>query len=92
MLAGKAAQIEYAGTASDEDARFDYSFIEHKLSRCYERLRELESRAMQFVKVYWAAVLAVAAELRRRSKLTAAEVKEIVGSVMPEIHVQKPKA
>ena len=33
-----------------------------------------------------------AAELRRRSKLTADEVKEIVVSVMPEIHLQKPKA
>jgi hypothetical protein len=92
MLAGKAAQIEYAGTATDEDARADYSFIAHWLPRCYERLREFESRAAQFVKAHWAAVLAVASELRRRSKLTAAEVKEIVGSVMPEIHLQKSKA
>jgi hypothetical protein len=44
------------------------------------------------VKVHWAAVSAVAAELRRRSKLTEAEVKEIVVSVMPEIHLEKPKA
>jgi hypothetical protein len=92
MLAGKAAQIEYAGTATDEDARFDYSFIEHVLPRCYERLHELESRAAQLVKVHWTAVLAVVAELRRRSKLTEAEVKEIVVSVMPEIHIQKSKA
>jgi len=27
-LAGEAAQIEYAGTAKDEDAKTDYSFIE----------------------------------------------------------------
>ena len=47
---------------------------------------------MQLVKADWAAVLSVAAELQRRSKLTAAEVKEIVGSVMPEIHLQKSKA
>jgi hypothetical protein len=92
MLAGKAAQIEYAGTARDEDARFDYSFVEHVLPHCYERLCELEPRAAQLVKVHWAAVLAVAAELRRRSKLTAAEIEEIVGSIMPEVHLQKLKA
>jgi hypothetical protein len=92
MLTGKAAQMEYAGTARDEDARSDYSYIENVLPRCYERLRELEPQAAQLVKAHWAAVLAVAAELRRRSKLTAAEVKEIVGSVMPEIHLQKSKA
>lgn len=92
MLAGKAAQIEYAGTASDEDARFDYSFIEHRLPRCYERLHELEPQAALFVKVHWAAVLAVAAELQKRLKLTQAEVKEIVVRVMPEIRLQKPKA
>ena len=92
MLSGKAAQIEYAGTASDQDARFDYSFIEHRLPRCYERLHELESVAAQLVKIHWAAVLAVAAELQRRLKLTQAEVKEIVFSAMPEICLQKPKA
>jgi hypothetical protein len=32
------------------------------------------------------------AKLQVRSKLTADEVKEIVGSVMPEIHLQKSKA
>jgi len=92
MLAGKAAQIEYAGTARDEDARFDYSFIEHVLPRCYERLRDLEPQAVQLIKDHWAAVLAVAAELLKRSKLTAAEVEGIVRSVLPEIRLQKSKA
>lgn len=92
MLAGKAAQIEYAGTARDEDARFDYSFIEHVLPRCYERLRDLEPQAAQLMKDYWAAVLAVAAELLKRSKLTAAEVEAIFRGVLPEIRLQKSKA
>lgn len=92
MLAGKAAQIEYAGTATDEDALSDYSYIENVLPRCYERLSELEPQAAQLVKVHRAAVLAVATELPRRSKLTEAEVKEIVRRVMPEIHLQTSKA
>ena len=63
MFAGKTAQIEYAGTARDEDARFDYSFIEYVLPRCYQRLPDLEPRAAQLIKDHWAAVWAVAAEL-----------------------------
>lgn len=92
MLAGKAAQIEYAGTARDEDARFDYSFVEHRLPHCYERLRGLESRAAQFVKEHWNAVLAVANELLKHLKLTEAEVRTIVETTMPQVRLPKPKA
>jgi hypothetical protein len=51
MLAGRAAQIEYAGTARDEDSRSDYSFIEHVLPHCFQRLRELEPRAVQLLRL-----------------------------------------
>jgi hypothetical protein len=44
------------------------------------------------MKDHWAAMLAVAAELLKRSKLTAAEVEAIVRSVLPEIRLQKSKA
>jgi ATP-dependent Zn protease len=92
MLAGKAAQVEYAGTATDDDARFDYSFIEHVLPRCYERLRELEPQAKQLVKDHWTAILAVANELLKRLKLTAAEVRAMVESAMPQVRLSKSKA
>jgi len=91
MLAGKAAQIEYAGTARDEDAKFDYSFIQHVLPDCYARLAELEAEATQLVKGYWLAVLAVAAELLNRSKLTADEVREIFERTMPGVQLPKSK-
>jgi hypothetical protein len=92
MLAGKAAQVEYAGMARDEDARFDYSFIEHRLPRSYERLNELESQADRFVKGHWNAVRAVANELLKQSKLTEAEVRTIVVTTMPDARLSKPKA
>jgi hypothetical protein len=60
-LAGKAAQIEFAGSARDEDAKADYSFIEHKLYHCYLRLGELEQAARELVRKHWLAVQAIAA-------------------------------
>lgn len=81
MLAGKAAQIEYAGTARDEDAKFDYSFIQSLLPLCYARLEGLEQAARELVKEYWPSVQAVAAALLRSSQLTSGEVAEIIGTL-----------
>jgi hypothetical protein len=83
-LAGKAAQIEYAGTAKDEDAKFDYSFIEYRLPNCYARLGELEVAAREFVKSHWHAVQAVAAQLLERSELTPGEVEELIQQTREE--------
>ena len=85
MLAGKAAQIEYAGSAEPEDARFDYSFVEYRLPLCYERLGELEMKAADFVRRHWPAVLAVASELLKRSTLSPDEVKQLIKDSMPGI-------
>lgn len=76
-LAGKAAQLEYAGEASEEDAKADYSFIAHRLSDCQRRIGELEQAARALVREYWPAVQAIAAELLDRSVLSAAEAEEI---------------
>ena len=43
-LAGKAAQFEYAGTARDEDAKADYSFVQHWLPNYEQRLGGLDRR------------------------------------------------
>ena len=76
-LAGKAAQLEYEGEASEEDAKADYSFIAHRLSDCQRRIGELEQAARALVKEYWPAVQAIAAELLDRSVLSAAEAEKI---------------
>jgi hypothetical protein len=76
-LAGKAAQLEYAGEASEEDAKADYSFIAHRISDWQWRIGELEQAAPALVREYWPAVQAIAAELRDRSVLSAAEAEEI---------------
>ena len=76
-LAGKAAQVEYAGEASEEDAKADYSFIAHRLSDCQRRIGELEQAARTLVREYWPAVQAIAAELLDRSVLSAAEAEKI---------------
>lgn len=89
MLAGKAAQIEYAGSARSEDATFDYSFVQSRLPNCYARLPELEQAALDFVKRYWPAVQALAAELIQRSELTPAEAEAIIRRAMPTIQIAK---
>lgn len=76
-LAGKAAQLEYAGEASEEDAKADYSFIAHRLSDCQRRIGELEQAARALVREYWPAVQAIAVDLLDRSVLSAAEAEEI---------------
>jgi hypothetical protein len=81
-LAGKAAQLEFAGMARDEDAKADYSFVEYRLPNCYQRLRELEQAARDLVQEHWAAVQAVAAELMNRSALFPYEVERIVQRTM----------
>jgi len=81
-LAGKAAQLEYAGEASEEDAKADYSFIAHRLSDCQRRIGELEQAARALVREYWPAVQAIAAELLDRSVLSAAEAEEIFKRAM----------
>jgi hypothetical protein len=60
-LAGKAAQVEYAGGASEEDAKADYFFIAHRLSNCQRRIGELEQAARALAREYWPTVQAVAA-------------------------------
>ena len=90
MLAGKAAQIEYAGSATPEDAKFDYSFVEHRLPHCYARLEELEQAATEFVRKHWPAIQAVAAELVQRSELTPDETKAIIVRAMPTVQISRP--
>jgi hypothetical protein len=89
MLAGKAAQIEYAGNARAEDATFDYYFVQSVLPDCYARLPDLEQAALDFVKRHWPAVQALAAELIQRSELTPAEAEAIIHRAMPTIHIAK---
>lgn len=89
MLAGKAAQIEFAGSARPEDATFDYSFVQSVLPNCYARLPELEQAALGLVKRHWPAVQAVAAELIKRSELTPAEAEAIIRQSMPALQIPK---
>jgi len=92
MLAGKAAQIEYAGSARPEDATFDYSFLQYRLPDCYARLPELEQVALDFVRRHWPAVQAVAAELIKRSELAPAEAEAIIRQAMPTIYMPQVTA
>jgi len=89
MLAGKAAQKEYAGFARPEDAKFDYSLVQSVLPQCYERLEELEQAALELVRRHWPAVQAVAAELIKRSQLTPAETEAIIVQAMPTIQIPR---
>jgi hypothetical protein len=88
-LAGKAAQLEYAGAANDEDAKADYSFIAHRLPQCQQRIGVLEELARELVRSHWPAVQAIAAELLKRSELTPAEVEEIFRRAMPKVQLPK---
>jgi hypothetical protein len=85
MLAGKAAQIEYAGSARPEDARFDYSFVKHRLPNCFARIEELEMKTTAFVKQHWPGILAIASDLLKRSTLSPNEVEQLIRTSMPEI-------
>lgn len=38
-FAGRAAQIEFAGSATESDAKADYSFVEYRLHYCFLRRR-----------------------------------------------------
>jgi ATP-dependent Zn protease len=89
LLTGKAAQIEYAGSAKDEEANADYSIIEHVLPHCCQRLNELEQAATELVKAHWPAVQAIAAELLVRPELTPEEVEEIFRRSMPLVQIPK---
>jgi hypothetical protein len=88
-LAGKAAQVEYAGTARDEDAKADYSFVQHWLPDYEHRLRGLEQAARTLVREHWVAVLAIGAALLERSVLTPAEVEGIFHQAMPDVRLVK---
>ena len=88
-LAGKAAQLEYAGAANDEDAKADYSFIAHRLPQCQLRIGVLEESARELVRSHWPAVQAIAAELLKCSELTPAEVEEIFRRAMPKVQLPK---
>jgi hypothetical protein len=90
-FAGKAAQLEYAGVATDADAKADYSFVEYWLPNYQQRKGALEESARDLVRNYWPAVQATAAELLKRSELTPAEVEEIFRRAMPNVHVPKSK-
>jgi hypothetical protein len=90
LLAGKAAQIEYAGTAKDEDAYSDYDTLKHMLPHCYQRLDELEHGARELVRKYWPAVPAIAAELLKRKELTPDEAKEIFRQALPNVRIPTP--
>jgi len=90
LLAGKAAQIEYAETAKDEDAYSDYDTLKHVLPHCYERLPELEHEARELVRKHWPAVQAIAAELLKRKELTPEEAKEIFRQALPHVQILTP--
>jgi hypothetical protein len=90
-LAGKAAQLEYAGVANDEDTKADYSFIAFRLPHCQLRIRELEQAARELVRSHWPAVQAIAEELLNRSELTPIEVEDIFKNAMPTIQVPKAR-
>jgi hypothetical protein len=89
MLAGKAAQKEFAGFARPEDAKFDYSLVQSVLPHCYARLEELEQAALELMRRHWPAVQAVAAELIKRSQLTPAETEAIIVQAMPTIQIPR---
>jgi hypothetical protein len=88
-LAGKAAQFEYAGTTRDEDAKADYSFVQHWLPNYEQRLGGLEQAARALVREHWVAVGAIGAALLERSVLTPAEVEGIFHQAMPEVRLVK---
>jgi hypothetical protein len=81
-LAGKAAQLEYAGEANEEDAKADYSFIAHRLSDCQQRIGGLDEAARALLREYWPAVQGIAAELLDRSVLSVAKAEEIFKRAM----------
>ena len=88
-LAGKAAQFEYAGTARDEDAKADYSFVQHWLPNYEQRLGGLVQAAGSACEESdWVAVGAIGAALLERSVLTPAEVEGIFHQAMPEVRSQ----
>lgn len=88
-FAGKAAQLEYAGVANNEDAKADYSFVEHWLPNYEQRKAALEQEARELVRKHWPAVQAVAAELLERTVLVPAEVEEIFRRTMPNVELRK---
>jgi hypothetical protein len=88
-FAGKAAQLEYAGVVTDEDAKADYSFVEYWLPNYQQRKATLEQQARELVRNHWVAVQAVAAELFKRPVLVPADVEEIVRRTMPNIQLRK---
>lgn len=91
-LAGKAAQRKYAGTAEDDDAKADYSFVQHRMPLCYARLSEMEEAAREFVETYWTAIEAVASALLERSELSPTEVEDIIRCSMPDVQLPKSKS
>lgn len=91
-FAGKAAQLEYAGVASDEDAKADYSFVEYWLPNYQYRKGALEESARELVREHWPAVQAIAAELLKCSELSPAEVEEIFGRAVPNVQLPKLRA
>jgi hypothetical protein len=88
-FAGKAAQLEYAGVASDEDAKADYSFVEYWLTNYQRRKPALEESSRELVRKHWPAVQAIAAELLKRSELSPGEVEEIFRGAMPNVQIPK---
>jgi len=88
-LAGKAAQLEFAGVVNDEDAKADYSFIEYRLPHCQQRIGALEQSARELVRNHWPAVQAIAAELLNRAELNPSEVEEIFRRAMPNVAIPK---
>jgi ATP-dependent Zn protease len=91
LLAGKAAQAQYAGSANPEDAYSDYDTLKHVLPQCYQRLNELEHEARELVRKYWPAVEAIASALLNRPVLTSDEAKGIFQQAMPDVQIPQPK-
>jgi ATP-dependent Zn protease len=89
LLAGRAAQGEYAGFASLENAFSDYATLKNVLPHCYQRLGELEHEARELVRKYWRGVEAIASELLNRPVLTPDEAKEIFQRAMPDVQIPK---
>jgi hypothetical protein len=90
-FAGKAAQLEYAGVATDADAKADYSFVEYWLPDYGQRKAALEQEARELVRNHWPAVQAVAAALPERAALTPAKVEEIFRRTMPNVLLRKSR-
>lgn len=88
-FAGKAAQLEYAGVVSDDDAKADYSFVEYWLPDYQQRKGRLEKAARELVRKHWPAVQSVTVELLERGALTPAEVEEIFRRTMPNVQLRK---